>query len=421
MLGMSEVSAKRAKPSEAGEIKVLTSHYSPEPTGSAPPVTDFCRWMASMGATVEVLTPRPSYPLWRVFDGYRKGQRDREIVDGVVVRRLRSLVFGNGGVLSRVFAEASFAALLLILAAKPAKGGKAPYVLAVCPSILTAAAAPAFRQKGGRVVTLVHDVQSGLARALNFPGASMLSFFLKYTETWALNRCDAVLTLSEEMRNVLRNQGVRTSVTIVPPQVDTREIMPKLEVLREVPIILYSGNLGRKQGLKQVVDLSAALEERGVACQVIIRGAGAEYGALRETIAKLGLANLRLEPLSPREEMSDRLADAAIHLVPQDPRGATFAVPSKVYTIMAAARPFIGTAEREAPLARLATDTGAGACVPPYEIQALADLVEELLGDPARREKMGTLGRAYVEAEVDREVVCRRMYDVLTSRPVGVT
>jgi colanic acid biosynthesis glycosyl transferase WcaI len=40
-------------------------------------------------------------------------------------------------------------------------------------------------------------------------------------------------------------------------------------------------------------------------------------------------------------------------LAPQNPSGAAFAVPSKIYSIMAAGRPFICTAEEGSPLDRL--------------------------------------------------------------------
>jgi glycosyltransferase involved in cell wall biosynthesis len=45
----------------------------------------------------------------------------------------------------------------------------------------------------------------------------------------------------------------------------------------------------------------------------------------------------------------------------------------------------------------------------------MADAVEALLADPGRRARMGAAGRAYAERKVDREVVCRGIWDAVSA------
>src|SRR5262249_50078966 len=84
---------------------------------------------------------------------------------------------------------------------------------------------------------------------------------------------------------------------------------------------------------------------------------------------------------------------------PQDPEAADFAMPSKVFNIMAAARPFVATARDGTSLWRLAEESGAFLCVPPNDARAFADAIQRLAGDAAMRETLGGRGRALGETE----------------------
>ena len=300
---------------------VLTNYYEPEPTGSAPPITDLCRWLAAENADVSVVTTRPSYPARRVFPGYIAGERDSETLSGVHVRRLPTLVLVTSGMVSRLIGEASFALSALFHAATQSPI-PSRYIIAVCPSILTVIVANSFRAEGGRLTAIVHDVQSGLAQALDFPGAIGISKRLAKLEAWALNRCDSIITLSSDMEQVLRRQGVMCPIEVIPPQVDVSEFQDSRRPLGAPPLILYSGNFGRKQGLGQLVELAGVLAARGVEGRVVLRGAGSEREALDKAISARGLTNIILEPLSPRascRSASQRVLSTSCRRIPEAP------------------------------------------------------------------------------------------------------
>ena len=75
------------KPSFENGILVVTRHYAPEPTGSAPVMQQMAEWLAAEGETVRVITVRPNYPEARIFPGYEQGQHDDALEGGVQVRR----------------------------------------------------------------------------------------------------------------------------------------------------------------------------------------------------------------------------------------------------------------------------------------------------------------------------------------------
>jgi colanic acid biosynthesis glycosyl transferase WcaI len=400
---------------------VISLYFHPEVIGSAPPITDLAWWFAERGLPVRVVTARPHYPFGEVYKGYRHGERDREAIDGIAIHRYAVPVGAGGGAASRLKTEAAFALRLLWARVSGAVAPSAR-VIVVCPSIFAVLVAPIFRRRGGRALAIVHDVQSGLATtALRGGGAGLALRLLRGVERFALDRVDTVVTLSDAMARILRGLGVRRPIEILPPQIDVREFDPQLAPTDAPPRVLYSGNFGRKQGLEQVLHLAAELRRRGSPAQLVLKGDGNQRADLEAAARDLALANVTFEPFAPRDEIAASFAAAAVHLLPQRAEGGDFAVPSKAFSIMAAARPFVCTASPDSPLAELARTTGAGAVVPPDDPVAFADAVEDLLADPARAAEMGRRGRDHVAAHVDREVVCARLSTLMVGGDAAPT
>lgn len=399
--------AVRAKLSD--NILVLSNYYYPEPTGSAPPISDLSFWLAEQDLLPSVLSARPSYPRNAVYPEYSEGQHDREELNGVRVRRVASLVTKSRGAIGRLISETSFAVSAVAALRRRYAG-----VICVCPSVFVVLVAPLFRKRGGKVVAIVHDIQSGLAAGLKFGAMGKVTGVLRWLEAWSLNRCDRVIALSPAMEKELRDLGVRVPIIVIPPQVDVREIEP-LELDEAAPIkIVYSGNLGRKQGLDQVLDLAAELQKRQFSGRIIIRGEGSERADLERKAAEAALANVSFLDLAPRSEISLALGEAMIHLIPQSASGANFALPSKIFSVMAARRPYVATAAAESPLAIVTQESGAGICVEPDRPDLFADAIEMLAADAGLRERLGSEGRSFAERVMDREVICRKILETIT-------
>ena len=68
------------------KILVICQHYYPEPFR----ITDICEELVKRGNDVTVLTGTPNYPMGYVYEGYEKGKKAEEILNGVKVRRLKT-------------------------------------------------------------------------------------------------------------------------------------------------------------------------------------------------------------------------------------------------------------------------------------------------------------------------------------------
>lgn len=381
----------------------VTRYFWPELIGSAPFTSDIAEWMARDGRPTTVLSGLPHYPSADVFPAYRDGQCRRETVGSVTVERLRSGAPRRPSALGRILNEADF--LLRGLAALASGRVKRhPVVLALCPSILCVTLGLAARQRGGLCIAIVHDIQSGLAERLGM-GGGRLGAVMRTAERMMLNRVDLVVVLSTEMKDQLRSIGVTTPIEVVPLWVDTDQIRPSEPVSRPAVKVLYSGNLGRKQGLGQVVAMAEQLAGTRPEIEIILRGNGNQFGMLADEIARRRLDNVHLVDLQPNEDLATALSAGDIHLVPQNPDTASFAVPSKVYNIMAVGRPFIATALPDSTLWHLQRESGAFLCVPPNEPARFAEAVLKLADDEALRRDLGRRGREFVERNYAKPLI----------------
>lgn len=379
------------------EALFVTQYYRPEWIGSGPYCGDMAEWLSTHSLDVHVLTGRPHYPSDAIFADYRSGAHDTEIVDGVPVIRLPNRVLTGGGAVQRMMTGASFLMRGLLEIAR-GRVQRQSLVVSLCPSILTVILGIAVTRRRGRHVAVIHDIESGLAEGLGLVGGSVMLRALRGIERWALNRTDLVLVLSEHMRTQLEARKVTTPIRILPIWIDTDAIYPKPPTDSGTLKVLYSGNFGRKQGLHQILDAAHLLQQRAPEITIVLRGEGREAQALMETARAVGLANIEFSPLMPPSQLNDALAEGDIHLVPQNPQAADFAVPSKIFAIMAAGRPFVATAQPGSLLWRLHEEAGAFLCVPPNDPHAFAEALLALAGDPALRAELGARGRAYVLA-----------------------
>jgi colanic acid biosynthesis glycosyl transferase WcaI len=382
--------------SSSSQILFVSRYFWPEVIGSAPFSADIAEWLTRHGRSTIVVSGLPHYPDQEIFLAYRGGRCRREVVGGTTVERLSVGAPRSNAAASRILNEVEF--LLRGLAAiAMGRVDRQSMVLALCPSILSVALGVAARRPGGVCVAIVHDIQSGLAEKLGMVGGSGMARLMRACERMILNRTDLVIVLSAEMKDQLRRIGVSAPIEVVPLWVDTDLIKPTEPVSRSAVRVLYSGNLGRKQGLGQVVAMAERLAASRPDIEIILRGNGSQGAEIAAEIARLQLGNIRLTELQPQDALTAALAVGDIHLVPQNPETAAFAVPSKVFNIMAVGRPFVATALPGSVLWQLQRDSGAFLCVPPDEPLAFADAVVRLADDAHLRQELGRRGREFVE------------------------
>ncbi len=164
--------------------------------------------------------------------------------------------------------------------------------------------------------------------------------------------------------------------------------------------------MGVKQGLEIVVE-AARLSAAEKAITYLLVGDGAARANVQARAGSLGLSNLHFLPFQPRERFFELLTRANVCLVTQRRTVADVVFPSKVLTLLAAARPVIASVGADSEVSRVIAESGAGMTIAPEDPRALADAVATLRANPLVRERMGRAGRVYARERWEREGVLK--------------
>jgi colanic acid biosynthesis glycosyl transferase WcaI len=379
----------------AEPLLVVTPTFAPEKVGTPHYIADLVRGFRAKGELVEVVTNQPYYPAFERFPGYGRATR-RDAFDDVPIRRLATIVPKGGNPLWRGISELNFLLQALALLAS-CRQRRRSRVLAVSPGTpFTVITAVLLTRRRGRCVAVVHDIQAGLASASGAPAA--LVWVLSRLEVWALNQTDEVTVLSSGMAESLQSAGVRVPVEIEP----LWATVTATDVQADPDLVLYSGNLGRKQGVALLIEVADLLATLRPTTRMLIRGQGSERIQLERDVLARGLSNVTFADLVEEADLALSLGEAAVHLVPQLPEGAASAMPSKIYNILAVGRPVVAAAAEDSGIRALSLDVDAIRCVYPGDAETFAKTVVSLLNDPIKRESVGVAAELYVDCHRSR-------------------
>ncbi|MEK7707308.1 MAG: glycosyltransferase family 4 protein, partial [Verrucomicrobiota bacterium] len=228
-----------------------------------------------------------------------------------------------------------------------------------------------------------------------------------------LRGADAVVVLGHDMRERVKAKACcrASRIRIISNWVDTRKLrpQPKQNPFREQHqlggcfVVMYSGNLGLSQGLHRVIEIAAAMQDLPTVRFVFV-GEGAAKERLLTRARALGLKNVLLLPYQPKESLSYSLSAADVHLVTLERGLAGLIVPSKVYGILAAGRPFIAAVEEESDIAELIRQGRCGIRVEPNSVEQLRAAILWGFNHREELQEMGQRGRGLAERLFDRRL-----------------
>lgn len=395
------------------KILILGLNFAPELIGVGKYTGEMAAWLARQGHEVRVVTAPPYYPEWEISEGYSARGYREENWRRVTVLRCPLWVPKTPSTLKRILHLFSFALSSAPPVIWQGLTWRPDIVWTVEPTAFTAPNAWLAARIGNASACLhIQDLEVEAALGLRMLKRSWLISMAAWVYGWLLRRFDHVSTISLQMREQLPSYGVPPKrCGIFHNWVDTERIHPmddaspyrrELRLADDAIVALYAGNLGSKQGVDSLADIARRCSDVDKLHFVF-----AGEGSLREQVeaGARGLDNVTMLPLQPDARFNDLLNLADIHLLPQRPFTASFALPSKFGGMLASGRPAVVQAE-EGELARVGRTCGL--VVRPGETEAMAAAVRALALDPARRVKLGEAARRYALAHLGKEHVLKR-------------
>jgi colanic acid biosynthesis glycosyl transferase WcaI len=399
-------------------ILIYGLNYAPELTGTGKYTAEMAESLARSGHDVRVVCAPPYYPEWEVGSGYKSWLHRIETLRGVRVFRAPIWVPKKPNGKKRMLHLASFA-----LASVPALIAHALWrphvVMTIAPSLANAPGALALaRVTGARTWLHIQDYEVDAAFDLGLLKSPRARERARHYESRLLKRFDVVSSISDKMVDRAVMKGVdRTNVFHLPNWVDTTSIFPldrpsefrrELGIGEHTKVVLYSGNMGAKQGLEIVAEAAAAMKDREDIVFVFC-GNGATKAELQKRCANL--PNTRFMSLQPIERLNELLNLADIHVLPQRGDVADLVMPSKLTGMFASARAVIAMAQKDTELYGAVSKRGE--VIVPESVEALTKAIEKLVADPALRAYFGDEGRRYAQERLSPQSVFARLEDRL--------
>jgi colanic acid biosynthesis glycosyl transferase WcaI len=334
------------------------------------------------------------------------------------VIRVWSYVSANKGFFRRILAQLSFGCLSAFFGWKAI--GR--------PDLIIVENSPLFNAITGRILArwkrcpfifLVSDLWPESAIQMGVLHNPMLIWFAERLEWSTYQRASCVWVLTEGIQNGLIQRGFAPGrMFLLTNGVDTRKFHPQPRGQARVELgwddrftVLYVGTHGLAHGLMTVLDAAERLkEQRNI--RFVFAGDGAAKVDLVAYAQERNLEQVVFIDSIPHDQVCLLLAAADVCLVPLR-RLPLFegALPSKMFEIMACARPILLGVDGEA--RRLAEqEAGAAIYVEPENVETLASSILYLYEHPEAAQALGQCGRAFVEARFDRD----RLMDILEER-----
>ena len=397
-------------------ILIVGLNFAPELTGVGKYSGEMAAWLAQRGHDVTVITTRPYYPQWTRATGWRRWLWQREAWQGCRVIRCPLYVPSRVTALRRVLHLVSFALSSLPAVLARLFGGRAEVVIAVVPTLLSAPLALATaRLLAAKAWIHIQDLEIDAAGGVGvIRNRGVVGMALRL-ERVLLKRFDLVSAISPKMLEVIARKGVaRDRLMLFPNWVETSRIFPlassrgmrrELGLPEDACIVLYSGSMGRKQGLEYVVEAARSLASTASPPLFVLAGAGPARAELQER-AK-GLPNIRFLPLQPEERFNEFLNIGDVHVLPQRRDATDLVMPSKLGAMLASGKPVVATVPTDSQVA--AVLAGAGIVVPPENAAALAGAIDTLAKDPARRRVLGAEALRRARDTLESRVILAQM------------
>lgn len=347
---------------------------------------------------------------------------DGTIAGYIDVRRVGFSLFGKASILARIMDFALFYVLatLRVLTLKK-------------PDVVVSYTTPPFIAlvglfckwlRGSKAVYWVMDLYPDLPVACGVmrEGAAPTRFF-EGVNRFLLRKSDANVVLGRCMRDRVLAKGVPASkVELVPVWSDLADlapVAPDANTLRTEwglagkLIVMYSGNFGLGHDATTICNAMEILRDRDDIAFVFV-GGGKRRKEVEAFIRDKNLKNAQYRDYVARERLNESLGLADVHLISLKQGVEGIMVPSKLFGIMAVARPGIFVGDPSSEIARVLNESASGLTVREGDAQGLADAILTMAGDARQREQMGHNAIDHVHGRYDAASACAMWERLLT-------
>jgi lipopolysaccharide/colanic/teichoic acid biosynthesis glycosyltransferase len=322
----------------------------------------------------------------------------KESIEGVEVYRAKGTRFKKAGFIGRF---ANYLSYFLSALYVGMRVPRADIVVSLTdPPIIGLAALAAARKSKAKYVFLCQDIFPEVATLLEDFQSPAVNRALQWTNRFLLTKADRVIALGETMRErLVETKGAEPQKTrVIHNWADCSAIQPGQKEnafshahgLARAFVVMHSGNVGLSQNLDVLIEAAERLEEHQDVNFVIV-GDGVKRPDLEAKATKL--TNVKFLPFQPKSGLNESFATADVFVISLKPGLSGFIVPSKLYGILAAGKPYVASVEPECEAAIIARQFDCGLIAEPGNAHDLAQKILQLFRDRELAQRLGNNAR----------------------------
>lgn len=359
------------------KILVVCQHYYPENFR----ITDICEELVRRGHNVFVITGLPNYPEGKIYDGYTKGKRRDETINGVRVHRCYT-IGRKGGVVKRVLNYYSFAISSTKYAKKLKEEFDLVFVYQLSPVMMANAGVAYAKKHGKRLVIYTLDLWPASLSAGGIHKGNPVYWHYKKVSKRIYTKAYKLLVSSSSFINYFEREFNISPHTIeyLPQYCEDCFSVRECEKKPDGYIdLMFAGNVGKIQSVETII--KTAIECRDITnLRWHIVGSGTSLGSMKKLAKKSGLDNIFFYGRKSIDEMPKLYAKADAMLVTMIKDDClSLTLTGKVQSYLMAGKPIIGAIDGET--MDIINQVGCGYCVGAEDYKALAEVIKKFCID----------------------------------------
>ncbi len=398
------------------------SHFFKPETGAASVRADyFVKALRSAGHEVLIVSPKPNYPLGKIFDGFNKKLVVKNEKDNIIY--LPILFVNSHSAIGRLFSYLSyfkFSLLYLIF-----KNYKPDIVISSSPPIFTSLAALIYAKiKGSKFILDIRDIWPDIGVELGILTNKSSIWGLSKIEKYLLKNSDTVLVTAEgDKQNILNKtndsekceiifNGADTEVFKPMSGADKENIRNKYSIPLDKKVIIYFGSYNH--GMNDIEILGDFLiDEKFINKDIhfLSIGSGDNLENLIEKIeGKISYTSIYSLPM---EEVAELVAASEISIIPRKgiKKDTGGNIPVKCFESWACGVPVLLSNIEDAEVSEIFKKCNSGVLVEANNVGALVNGLDDLFDVDLI--ELGKKGRDYVIENFDRKKESEKLLHIL--------
>lgn len=408
-------------------LLIYAHYYIPDTASTGQIIRDLAEGMLD-SFNITIICVVPSY-LGTIGDEYKAKKYYKEMINGVRVLRIRVPKFNKANKKSRVKNIMSyfFGALWATF-----KVGKMDYILAISQPPILGGLLGVWGKlvKHAKCIYDIQDFNPEQVLAVGYIKNKLITNVMMKLDKFSCRQSDLIITVGRDLVETVRNRfrGRKVPVTVlINNWTDDEQIYPLPEGNNQVIafkkkhgldgkfVIMYSGNIGLYYDLENLIEVverfrpgTKTSDNREVIFAFV--GAGSVLEKLQKYVKEHNMRNVLFIPYQDKKDLIYSLNAGDIHWCVNAKGIKGVSCPSKVYGIMAVAKPIIGVLESGTEVRCLIEDAHGGLCCEPGEYDKVEKNIRWFIENAEKKElkMMGVRNRQSLEKNLTKNVSVKK-------------